>query len=190
MNLLHRRYCRSDRWARTVAREVIPSALDSVDLGDDVLEVGPGPGRTTDVLRHRVPRLTSLEIDDRLAAGLARRLLGTNVEVVHGDGTAMPFASGRFSAAVCFTMLHHVPTPALQDRLLAEICRVLRPGGVLAGSDSVGGTLAFRLLHVRDTMVLVDPARFPERLRRAGFDEVSVAGGARMRFRAVRPVRV
>jgi SAM-dependent methyltransferase len=92
------------------------------------------------------------------------------------------------SAVVCFTMLHHVSTPALQDRLLAEICRVLRPGGVLAGSDSVGDTLLFRLLHVRDTMVLVDPARFPARLRRAGFDQVSVEGGARMRFRAVRPL--
>jgi SAM-dependent methyltransferase len=188
MNLLHRRYCRSDRWARTVARGVIPPALDTVDLGDDVLEVGPGPGRTTDVLRHRVPRLTSLEIDARLAAALARRMHGTNVEVVHGDGTAMPFASGRFSAVVCFTMLHHVPTPALQDRLLAELCRVLRPGGVLAGSDSVGGTLLFRLLHVRDTMLLVDPARFPERLRRAGFDRINVEGGARMRFHAARPL--
>ncbi len=68
------------------------------------------------------------------------------------------------------------------------MCRVLRPGGVLAGSDSVGGTLVFRLLHVRDTMVLLDPAGFPERLRRAGFDEVAaVRGNGRLRFRAVRP---
>ncbi|HEY2703230.1 MAG TPA: class I SAM-dependent methyltransferase [Candidatus Dormibacteraeota bacterium] len=187
MNLLHRRYCRSERWARTVAGRVIPPALESVDLGDDVLEVGPGPGRTTDLLRRRVPRLTSLEIDARLAAALALRMRGTGVEVVHGDGTAMPFPDGRFSAVVCFTMLHHVPSAALQDRLLAETCRVLRPGGVLAGSDSVGGTLVFRLLHVRDTMVLVDAAGLPERLRRAGFEQVSVVRDGRLRFRAVRP---
>jgi SAM-dependent methyltransferase len=187
MNLLHRRYCRSDHWARTLESQVIPPLLDGVDLGDDVLEVGPGPGRTTDVLRRRIPRLTSLEIDERLATALAARMRDTNVRVVHGDGTAMPFPDGSFSGAVCLTMLHHVPSPALQDRLLSEVCRVLRPGGVLAGSDSVGGTLVFRLLHLRDTMVLLDPAAFPERLRRAGFEVVAVEGRHRLRFRAVRP---
>jgi hypothetical protein len=76
----------------------------------------------------------------------------------------------------------------LQDRLLAEMCRVLRPGGVLAGSDSAGGTLVFRLLHVADTMVLVDPGGLPARLRRAGLEQVAVDTGAgRVRFRGVRP---
>jgi SAM-dependent methyltransferase len=187
MNLVHRRYCRSDHWARTLERAIIPPVLDSVDLGDEVLEIGPGPGRTTDVLRRRVPRLTSLEIDERLAASLAARMRRSNVRVVHGDGTAMPFPDAGFSGVVCFTMLHHVPSVALQDRLLAEACRVLRPGGVLAGSDSAGGTVAFRLLHIHDTMVLLDPTALPERLRRAGFDGVRVEGGARVRFRAVRP---
>jgi SAM-dependent methyltransferase len=188
MNLLHRRYCRSAHWARAVESQVIPPVLEGVDLGDDVLEVGPGPGRTTDVLRRRIPRLTSLEIDERLATALAGRMRGSNVRVVHGDGAAMPFSDASFSGAVCFTMLHHVPSPALQDRLLAEVCRVLRPGGVLAGSDSVGGTLVFRLLHVRDTLVPLDPAEFPERLRRAGFeDAATVERNGRLRFRAVRP---
>ncbi len=186
MNLLHRRYCGSDHWARRVGSVVVDPALAGVDLGDDVLEVGPGPGRTTDVLRTRVSRLTSLEIDERLASALAARVRGTNVRVVHGDGTAMPFGDASFSGAVCFTMLHHVPSAALQDRLLAEVCRVLRPGGVLAGSDSAGGTVVFRLLHIHDTMVLIDPAGFPARLRAAGFGDVSVEGRSRLRFRAVR----
>lgn len=186
MNLLHRRYCGSDHWARRVGNAVVDPALAGVDLGDDVLEVGPGPGRTTDLVRTRVPRLTSLEIDERLASALAVRMRGTNVRVVHGDGTAMPFEDSSFSGAVCFTMLHHVPSAALQDRLLAEIRRVLRPGGVLAGSDSAGGTLMFRLLHIHDTMVLVDPATFPVRLRAAGFGDVSVGGRRRLRFRAAR----
>ncbi|GHF16232.1 hypothetical protein GCM10010359_17110 [Streptomyces morookaense] len=47
---------------------------------------------------------------------------------MHGGGTHMPFADGRFDSVVCFTMLHHVPTPAAQDRLFAEAHRVLRPG--------------------------------------------------------------
>jgi hypothetical protein len=38
---------------------VIPWALDGLDPGEDVLELGPGPGLTTDVLRERAARLTA-----------------------------------------------------------------------------------------------------------------------------------
>jgi hypothetical protein len=70
-----------------------------------------------------------------------------------------------------------VPSPELQDRLLGEVRRVLRPGGVFAGSDSLTSPL-FRLLHVRDTLVPVDPDGFAARLEAAGFRdaEVKVAG--------------
>ena len=102
-------------------------------MGDDVLEIGPGPGVTTDLLRGRTQRLTVLEVDATAAAALQKRLNNSGVRVVHGDGAAMPFADGSFSGVVSLTMLHHVPTPALQDRLLAEARRVLRPGAVFAG---------------------------------------------------------
>lgn len=92
---------------------------------------------TTDLLRERLVKLTAVEIDEELAARLASRLAGTNVEVVHADATAMPFDDGRFSAAVSFTMLHHVPSTELQDRLFAEVARVVRPGGAFVASDSV-----------------------------------------------------
>lgn len=188
MNLLHRRYCRSEGWARIVESRIVPFTLAGADLGDQVLEVGPGPGRTTEVLRHRAGRVTALEIDERLARSLGGRLRGTNVTVVRGDGAVLPFAGASFSGAVCLTMLHHVPSAALQDRLLSELCRVLRPGGLLAGSDSAGAGVTFRLLHVRDTMVPVDPATLPDRLRRAGFVDVAVESHGRLRFRARRPV--
>lgn len=71
------------------------------------------------MLRRRVPRLTAVEIDERLASALAERMSGSNVEVVHGDGTRLPFDPGQFSAATLFTMLHHVPSAARQDKLLA-----------------------------------------------------------------------
>jgi 16S rRNA A1518/A1519 N6-dimethyltransferase RsmA/KsgA/DIM1 with predicted DNA glycosylase/AP lyase activity len=127
MNRFHRWFCRTSFWKKALADEIIPWALKGVELGDDVLEVGPGPGMTTDILRERAPRLTSIEIDPRLADALKQRLQGANVKVVEGDATAMPFADGSFSGAVSFTMLHHVPTVALQDRLLAEVYRVLKP---------------------------------------------------------------
>src|SRR4029077_12251023 len=84
-----------------------------------------------------------------------------------------------------FTMLHHVPCEAMQNRLLTEVARVLRPGGVFAGTDSLYSR-SFRLLHLLDTMVVVDPDTFPERLRKAGFADarVDVLKPYAFRFRA------
>jgi SAM-dependent methyltransferase len=186
VNLLHRWYCGSRRWAGVVQDSLLPWVLDGVELGPRLLEVGPGPGLTTDVLRHRAASLTALELDPALAAKLGRRLGGTGVAVVRGDGAALPFRDGSFDAAAVLTMLHHVPSAALQDRVLAEVGRCLRPGGLLVGSDTLP-SLRFRLYHLADTMVVVDPAGLPDRLRAAGFDEVSVTTRAnRLRFRARR----
>ena len=135
-----------------------------------------------------VPTLTALEVDPGLAAALADRLAGTNVNVVLGDATALPFADDRFSAAATLTMLHHVPSPALQDRLLAEIRRVLRPGGMLVGTDGVDRP-EMRELHDDDTFVPVDPATFADRLRAFGFTDAVVevsASGERFRFLATK----
>ena len=66
-------HCGSDEWRQMIREFILPWALGDVDLGDDVLEVGPGYGATTDVLSKAVPRLTSVEIDDELAAMLVDR---------------------------------------------------------------------------------------------------------------------
>jgi SAM-dependent methyltransferase len=186
MNTFHRWYCRSGRWRRTVRERLLPWVVGSIDLGADVLEVGPGPGLTTDVLAERVPRLTCVEKDPRLAASLARRTAGSRVEVVEADATDLPFAARRFSAAVSCTMLHHVPSAALQDRLLGEVARVLAPGAWLVGSDSLVSPL-FRLAHWGDTLVPVDPEHFAVRLERAGFEDVRIERAAQaFRFAARR----
>lgn len=186
MNLFHRWYCNSKGWARNMER-YLPLMLQGVELGDSVLEIGPGPGVITELLRARVPRLTSIEIDHKLAASLQARLAGTNVMVVEGDATAMEFPDGTFSSAVSFTMLHHVPSAELQDRLLTEARRVLRPGGWLVGSDSVP-SLRWNVIHIFDTRVPVDPDTFGARLERAGFVDADVRrfpGG--FSFRARKP---
>jgi SAM-dependent methyltransferase len=186
MNWFHRQVCRSGRWRHRLERELLPWVLQGVDLGDDVLEIGLGPGVTTDLLRGRTQRLTALEVDPAAAAALQNRLSGAGVRVVHGDGAAMPFADGSFSGVVALTMLHHVPTAALQDRLLTETRRVLRPGGVFAGFDGVGSFL-FRLVHLGDTYNPVDPDMLGRRLEAAGFADVAVERGrARFRFQATR----
>jgi SAM-dependent methyltransferase len=187
MNKVHLELCSSAEWAETVEKWIIPWVLEGVDLGDDVLEIGPGPGLTTEVLRHRVPRLTAVEIHDDLATALAERLQGTNVEVIHGNATNSGLPDDRFSGAVCLTMLHHIPSVELQDRLLAEACRMLRPGGVLAGEDSLASD-ELRELHVDDTYVPIDPTTFADRLEAAGFTEVDVETNEyATRFRARKP---
>jgi SAM-dependent methyltransferase len=170
--LIHRWYCNSKGWANAM-QQYLPRMLDGAELGDHVLEVGPGPGVTTDILRSRYARVSAVEIDPELAEKLQRRLEGTNVTVHQGDATGMTFADASFSGAVSFTMLHHVPSAELQDKLLGEVCRVLVPGGVFAGSDSVP-SLRWNLFHVFDTRVPVDPDTFGSRLERAGFGEARV----------------
>jgi SAM-dependent methyltransferase len=187
MNDAHLRICASPEWAAFVESELLPWVLREADLGDEVLEVGPGPGLTTDVLRRQVPRLTAVEIDERLARSLAGRLAGTNVAVLHADATALPFSGGQFSAATLFTMLHHVPSAALQDRMLAEVRRVLRPGGLLAGTDGEE-TPARRNLHADDDYLPVDPATLADRLAAAGFAGATVeVQEDRFRFAATVP---
>jgi ubiquinone/menaquinone biosynthesis C-methylase UbiE len=173
MNKTHLELCSSDEWADGLKRWIIPGALAGVELGDDVLEVGPGPGRSTDLLREMTPRLTAVEIDPELAQALAARMEGTNVEVVHADATKMPFDDDRFSTAVSFIMLHHVPTIDLQDKLLAEVARVLRPGGTFAGVDSLDSD-EFRGLHVDDICNPIAPEGLEARLKAAGFVEAHV----------------
>jgi SAM-dependent methyltransferase len=178
----------SSDWAKALQTELLPW-LDSIaKLGDDVLEIGPGPGRTTDLLRTRAAAVTAVEIDDDLAAALADRMAGTNVVVVHGDGTALDLPAGRFSAATCFSVLHHMPSPQAQDRLFAELNRVLRPGAVFAGVDSAD-TDVIRQAHSGDTFVPIDPSTLGDRLLGAGFVDASVAafGEHQIRFTAVKP---
>jgi SAM-dependent methyltransferase len=182
----HLRFCASAEWAETVERVLLPWAVGGRELGELVLEVGAGPGLVTDVLRGRAARLVAVELDGGLAAALGRRLAGGGVGVVRADATRLPFADGRFSAVACFTMLHHVPSAALQDQLFAEVARVLRPGGFLAGVDSKDSE-EFRALHEDDVCVPVDPDGLAERLTRAGFADAAVeVNEYAVRFRASR----
>jgi SAM-dependent methyltransferase len=173
VNRLHQWLCRSNGWAHLMQTRLLPWMLDGARLGARVLEIGPGPGAVSDLLPDRVEHLTCVEIDRRLAAALARRVGGRNVAVLCQDATAMSFPHATFDAVVGVMMLHHVPSAALQDRLFGEVARVLRPGGVFVGIESVYSH-ALRLLHLFDTMVLVDPDTLPTRLRRAGFADAQI----------------
>jgi len=168
--------CGSDEWRAEVRDVIIPWAVAGADLGDDVLEVGPGYGATTEVFRERAARVTAVEIDPELARALAGRFDGSNVDVVEGDATALTFEDGTFSGAVCFAMLHHVAPAERQDRVFAEVARAVRPGGSFVLSDHIR-TDDLVELHRGDTYLPVDPSTLPDRLARAGFVDVELRVG-------------
>lgn len=120
MNVAHRWLCNSGVWRRFAQTHIVPWALESVPLGADVLEIGPGPGVTTLCLLPLVRDLTCIEIETGYASSLARRMTASGIRVIAGDGAAMPLADASFDAVACFTMLHHVHSTVLQDRLLSE----------------------------------------------------------------------
>ena len=166
----------SDDWRLLLKDYLLPFAFGDRryrDLGDDVLEIGPGPGLTTDLIRGGLVNLTAIELDPDLASASSDRMRGTNVDVVEGDGTAMPFESARFTGAMTFTMFHHVPTVELQDQLLGEIFRVLQPGGLLVASDSVASE-DLAALHIDDIYNPIDPATLEGRLTTIGFVDIDI----------------
>jgi ubiquinone/menaquinone biosynthesis C-methylase UbiE len=173
MNENHATLMPSPEWAAHIQDEVLPQATAGVDLGAEVLELGPGPGAATEWLRHRVDRLVAVEHEQEAARLLADRYAGTNVEVVCGDASALGYPDESFDTVASCTMLHHVPTRALQDRLLAEAFRVLRPGGAFLGSDSLPSD-GLHQFHEGDTYNPVEPAAFLTRLQTVGFDAITL----------------
>jgi SAM-dependent methyltransferase len=171
VNAAHMEFCASEDWRKLVHESILPVALRGVELGDDAIEIGPGPGFTTDVLCTMTGHLTAVEIDEGLATALTGR--HPNVDVVLGDAAALDFESGRFSGAASFHMLHHIAPAAQQDRVFAELARVLVPGGVLVAADGVydEATAAF---HEGDTYNPIDPQDLPGRLGEAGFTALDV----------------
>ncbi len=169
-----------------VRDDLLPWALADVELGDRTLEIGPGYGATLRALVDRAAAVTAVEVDKPMAERLDR-LYGDQARVIHGDGTDTGLPDKAFSSVVCFTMLHHVPTDGLQDQLFAEAFRVLRPGGVFAGSDRLP-SLLFRLIHIGDIYNPVRPDVLGNRLEAAGFADVRIdVAGVRLRWRATRP---
>jgi ubiquinone/menaquinone biosynthesis C-methylase UbiE len=175
MNENHAKLMPSPEWAAHIQDEVLPVATAGVSLGDELLELGPGPGAATEWLRQRVRHLVAVEHEADAAALLAERFAsaGNNVEVVCGDASALAYPDASFDTVATFTMLHHVPTRALQDRVLAEAFRVLRPGGVFLGSDSLGSD-DLHQFHEGDTYNPVEPAAFLTRLQTTGFAAITL----------------
>lgn len=183
MNSNHARVCTSPEWAEYLQSEVLPALTAGADLGAEMLEIGPGPGAATEWLRHKVGQLTAVEVDQEAAGLLQQRYTGTNVQIVVGSGTDLGYPDCSFDSVGCFTMLHHVPTAAAQNQILAEALRVLRPGGVFLCSDSLASA-GLHHFHVDDTYNPIEPASVISRLQTVGFGPMTVTVGHELRFAA------
>lgn len=186
MNSNHATLCPSPQWAAHIQGDVLPSLAALTTLGAEMLELGPGPGAATEWLRHRVRRLVALEANEPAAAALAVRVAASNVEVVMGDATALRFPEASFDTVGCFTMLHHLPSSASQQRLIAEAHRVLRPGGAFIGSDSLASN-DLHHFHEGDDYLPVDPGALFIRLQAAGFSRLTITVDDDLRFVAHKP---
>jgi len=189
MSALERSFCRSAPWRAFARRRVLPWALDGAPLTGDVLELGAGSGAMAESAVRAFPgiRLTATDVDPAMLASASRRLSGlVGVTVQEADVTDLPFDRASFDVVTSYLMLHHVID---WSAALAEVARVLRPGGVFVGYDLTDTVIA-RLVHRADR----SPHRLigGEELRRGlhdvgGFGDVAVRtsyAGHVMRFRA------
>ncbi len=109
-------------------RDPATEALDAIVAEHPlrVLEVGPGTGFFAARVAAALPLASLTTIDQSERFVELTRSLGVDSRV--GDVQDLPFADDSFDAVAALWMLYHVPEV---DRALAEIRRVLRPGGVL-----------------------------------------------------------
>lgn len=102
--------------------------------GSVVADIGCGVGRLTRPLAVAAERVLAIDVSREMLAR-AQRLNAhlDNVEWLHGDGrTLRPIPDGSVDACVSHVVFRHVPDPAIALGYIAEIGRVLRPGGVAA----------------------------------------------------------
>lgn len=106
---------------------IIPLVASELGSGK-CLEVGVGTGRIALPLTREGVRIFGVDISRQMLRRLLENAGGARVPVVQGDATRLPFRDATFASALAVHVLHLIP--AWQDAV-AELVRVLEPGGVL-----------------------------------------------------------
>ncbi|HEX7525487.1 MAG TPA: methyltransferase domain-containing protein [Gaiellaceae bacterium] len=138
----------ADRFARTADRVAAKQDAAAEGLAERVrafvlprgderaLDVGTGAGALALALAPLVREVVGVDpVPELLALARERARAFPNVELVEGDGTALPFPAASFDLAATIRMLHHVARPEL---VLAELTRVTRLGGHILVVDQLG----------------------------------------------------
>jgi ubiquinone/menaquinone biosynthesis C-methylase UbiE len=113
--------------------------------GNEVaLDAGCGTGSLAFALASFVAEVVGVDTNvEYLEAG--RAAAPSNVRLVEGDVTALPFGYGEFELACCHRVLHHVRRPELA---VSELARVTRPGGRIFIVDQLGSTDPLKSLEL------------------------------------------
>lgn len=124
----------------------------------NTIELGCGSARLARALLERWPlcHVTGLEVD---AVQHAKNLAHPQARLsfVAAGAQSVPFADASFDLALMLKSLHHVPLDSM-DRALAEVARVLRPGGHLYVSEPIYGGALNALVKLYNDEGVVRPA--------------------------------
>ena len=135
--------------------------------GGWVLELGPGPGRFTPTLLASGVRVTAVDLSLPMLRALSRRKAiqarAARLRRVRGAGELLPFRDGAFRASVLLGNILGFSADD-GDRLLSEVARVTRPGGllILDVASPVGAATDFLEMAARHRLL-------PRILRRPGY---------------------
>jgi ubiquinone/menaquinone biosynthesis C-methylase UbiE len=123
---------RQQRGATELA-ERVRDWLSPTSGTERAVDSGAGTGALAFALAPLVREVVGVDLDEeRLEA--ARRLAPANVTFVAGDAAALPFEFGSFDIAGSLRVLHHAKRPEL---VVAELARVIRPGGRILLADQI-----------------------------------------------------
>ncbi|GAA2835667.1 methyltransferase domain-containing protein [Kitasatospora sp. CM 4170] len=168
------------------AEEAIAAAL-RLEGATAVLDVGCGLGADAIAMAGRVPqgaRVTGLDLSRTMVAEARLRAAraGAAVSFEVGSALELPFSDGEFDRCRAQTLLQHVPDA---PRAIAEIARVLRPGGRAVAFEFDLGTTVLDHPDRATTRTILDYVtdaalqgwigrQLPRLYREAGFTEVTV----------------
>ncbi|WP_071289077.1 class I SAM-dependent methyltransferase [Mycolicibacterium llatzerense] len=133
MSKVERAFCCGAMW-RTTTRAVL-DMLPTDRLGDQLLEIGSGSGAIVEGLSAARPgvSITATDLDPVMVDAATQRLKDDpHVTVQSADATRLPFDDDVFDSVVSCLMMHHVIE---WEAAVAEIARVLKPGGLFVGYD-------------------------------------------------------
>lgn len=141
------------RWSRKLAVPFIEFA--GLDDGERVLDVGCGTGSLTFALPQaaNVGEVAAFDYSPVFVEEAQRRNSDPRITIQQADACAIPFPDDRFDRALALLVLHFVPDAG---RAVAEMRRVVRPGGVVAAAvwDHLGGMPGTRMMW--DTVAALD----------------------------------
>jgi 2-polyprenyl-3-methyl-5-hydroxy-6-metoxy-1,4-benzoquinol methylase len=147
--------------------ELVPA-----DANASWIDVACGPGVISRAMASRVGSVSGVDLTPAMIEEAERRAREEgvgNVGFALGDATALELADGSFDGAVTRLSLHHIPAPG---RVVAEMARVVRPGGWVAVSDIAADEDGEAVAWREEIERLRDPSHWacqtPGRLRRMG----------------------